>query len=48
MHRTFRFVHTDLDSALGDHRTVNLVDDAINLLRFKTIRDDLVARDDIL
>jgi hypothetical protein len=37
-----------LDGALGDHSAVNLIDDAINLLRVERVRDDLVAGNDIL
>jgi hypothetical protein len=41
-------LHTDIDTALGDHGTVDLVDDAINLLERVRVRDHLVAGEEIL
>lgn len=40
--------HTDLDTLDGDHGTVGLVEDIINLLQVVRVRDELVAGDDIL
>lgn len=40
--------HTNLDSALGDHGTVGLVDNVVNQLEVERIGDDLVIGDDVL
>lgn len=41
-------VRTDLDCTNGNHGTVNLVDDTVNLLEGKGVRDELVTGDDVL
>jgi hypothetical protein len=43
-----RGVHTDFDGAEGDHGTVDLVDNAIDLLQIVGVGDDLVAGKDVL
>ena len=41
-------VRTDVDGALGNHGTVGLIDDAVDLLEVVRVRDDLVVGDDVL
>lgn len=41
-------VRTDVDSFLGNHSAVGLIDDAADLLEVVRVREDLVSRDDVL
>ncbi len=41
-------VRTDVDGAEGDHGAVDLIDDAVDLLKVVRVRDDLVIGEDVL
>lgn len=41
-------MHTDSNTTLGDHGTVDLEDDTVNLLNIVGVRDHLVAGEEIL
>lgn len=46
--RTIKKIHTDLDGLLSDHGAVGLENNAINVLEFERVRDDLVAGENVL